>query len=385
MLSRNEIRSLCASAVLVTVLSACGGGGGSDSSSSSSYLAVTGTKNVTGKPITTVCIDNIANAGANTTNGANVTANLARFYLITGNYQTTSSDAVGCSTLPGAVIVTVSYYNDTILPWIRANPVVTSTTTTSNTPTATTSTSTATSSQSGSNTQYVQWTGNTNGGGIRDASNDVFGVRSSDRTVMYWPGNNQESALTGLSVNSSASVIDSGQTVGYVTLKDGSTGAKIAVFSCLDGSTMDIIVSAAGWYQSCSVSSTPSGTTGGSSGGSGSNTSAPPTRNFITWTNSSNGVVVKDASNDSFSFYQDTRCIYSYNTGAETSNFCLASNSYLANFAGLSVRVTLAAAIGGGCIAVLSDSNGYQVDIFTSSTQIQTARIQTTRWDTTGC
>jgi hypothetical protein len=383
-LKKNHLLVSLTSLITATILSACGGGGGSDSgsNSSTSYLAVTGTKNVTGRPTTTVCIDNIANASATSTAGTNVASNLARFYLITGNYQITSSDAVGCSTLPGAVAVTVDYYNGTILPWIRANPAVTSTTPTSNTPTATTTTTTTTSSQSGSNTAYVQWSGNTNNGGIRDASNDVFGVRASDRTVMYWPGNNQENALNGLSVNSSASIIDSGQTVGYVTLKDASGGGKLAVFICLDGSTMDIVVSAAGWYQSCSTSNSSTG--GGSN--TGTNTTTPtPTRNFITWTNSSNGVVVKDASNDSFSFYQDTRCIYSYNTGTETSNFCLAPNSFLANFAGLSVRVILAAAIGGGCIAVLSDSNGYQVDIFTSATQIQTAQIQTTRWNTTGC
>jgi hypothetical protein len=110
-----------------------------------------------------------------------------------------------------------------------------------------------------------------------------------------------------------------------------------------------------------------------------------PARGFITWTNSANGVDVKDANNEDFAFYSDDRCLYSYATGGETTNFCLYSGASYGNFAGVPVQVMLATSSAGGCIAVLADYYGRQVDIYTSSAGIQTVSPLSTYWQTAGC
>jgi hypothetical protein len=90
------------------------------------------------------------------------------------------------------------------------------------------------------------------------------------------------------------------------------------------------------------------------------------TRSFISWNGNANGVVVKDANGDSFAFYADTGCLYSYARGQEITNYCLVSGS-MANFAGTYVYVDLVAAVGGGCIAALADYWGEQIDVYTNA------------------
>jgi hypothetical protein len=118
--------------------------------------------------------------------------------------------------------------------------------------------------------------------------------------------------------------------------------------------------------------------------GGGSSEDEVPQRSFITWTNSVNGTTVKDAQNERFAFYTDTRCLYSYNMKQETSNFCLTTGAN-GNFAGTAVRVILAASTSGGeCLAVLAAPDGRQVDIYTNA-GVQTVAVRSTRWNTTGC
>jgi hypothetical protein len=108
-------------------------------------------------------------------------------------------------------------------------------------------------------------------------------------------------------------------------------------------------------------------------------------RSFITWTNSMNGVVVKDANNEDFAFYSDDRCLYSYATGGETTNFCLYSGSSSGNFAGIAMQVMLASGSNGGCVAVLADYYGHQIDIYTNSSGTQIVSPLNTYWQTYGC
>ena len=110
-----------------------------------------------------------------------------------------------------------------------------------------------------------------------------------------------------------------------------------------------------------------------------------PARTFITWTNSVNGVVVKDAGNESFAFYSDSRCLYSYARQQETTNFCLYSGQSYGSFAGVYVQVMAATSSTGGCLAVLADMYGRQIDIYTNSAGIQIVSPLSTYWETRGC
>lgn len=94
--------------------------------------------------------------------------------------------------------------------------------------------------------------------------------------------------------------------------------------------------------------------------------------------------MVLDADNERFSFYSDTRCLYSYNRNEETTNFCLTSG-FSGNFAGRAITVLRVAGTNGTCVVALADPNGYQIDIFTSATGVQTVTVKTTKWDTAGC
>lgn len=108
-------------------------------------------------------------------------------------------------------------------------------------------------------------------------------------------------------------------------------------------------------------------------------------RTFTSWAGSVNGVVVKDAGNESFAFYSDTRCLYSYARDQETTNFCL-TNGANGNFAGQPVMVMSAANVyGGGCLAVLADPYGRQIDIYTNASGIQIVQVLSTYWITGSC
>jgi hypothetical protein len=119
-------------------------------------------------------------------------------------------------------------------------------------------------------------------------------------------------------------------------------------------------------------------TTYGGGGGGGGGTG------YITWTGSVNGVQVLDASGDWFAFTASTRCLYSYNTGGVTSNFCLYPNSADGSFAGQYVQVLSVSAVGGGCLAALADSSGRKIDIYTSN-GTQYVTVTSEYWNTNGC
>jgi hypothetical protein len=272
-------------AVFITLgLISCGGGGSNDTSATSgSYLAVTGTKQVAGNPIVTVCLNNVStDVTANSLKGDIVAGNLARFYYISGNYEITSSNYLNCSNLPGAVTVSVSDYNTIILPWIASHPPASTGSTSTNTTSSTGTTTTTTNSTAN---DMVTFPGNVNGGGIRDASNDLFWVRASDRNVLWAKSSTELIRLSGLTVDTQWRLLDGTTPIGNILYLKTSTGSDIAVFHCNDGTQLNITVTASGWSQNCAASSS-TGTTG--SGTSGSSTSGGTTTNsYYSWTGSS--------------------------------------------------------------------------------------------------
>lgn len=328
------------------VLVACGGGGGGTAGSggSETYLAVTGVKNVTGKPVVTVCLNNVANVSANDAAGQRVAEDLARFYFIEGNYKITSSSSQGCNSLPGAVVVTVDYYNNTIFPWIKANPV----------------------SSGGAGTGNSGGSNPSSGGTVttnlyRDANEAIFSVSSETGNQVYSYRSGPVALLNGLTI-SGTDVLRNGALIGYISA---------TYLYCSNKTKMTITITPNGWSESCTKSSgSVSAGSGNSNSGSGQTPSAGVT--YITWTNSVNGTIVKDASDDSFAFNASTRCLYSVNTGKEFNNACLSSSGYgyMGTFDGTRVYVVAAKnKVGAGCVAVFADEKYNAVDLFTSNGQ----------------
>jgi hypothetical protein len=228
--------------------------------------------------------------------------------------------------------------------------------------------STGGGSTGGGSSGYITWTGSLNGTTVKDANNENYQVRASDRLVVDPSG----SGLTGLVVNSAAQVLRSGQTIGYVgSLPSSSGGGNVAVFFCTNGNRLDIITSSTSWDHSCgstSGGSTGGGSTGGSTGGG--STGGGSSRGFYTWSGSANGEVVLDSTDESFRFYSDNGCIYSNNTRTEYTNFCLSGGATV-YFSGSSYSVTKVRSTTGSCIAGLLTSDGYFADIYTSAGRIQ--------------
>ncbi len=233
--------------------------------------------------------------------------------------------------------------------------------------------STGGGSTGGSN-NFITWTGSVNDTVIKDANNENFQVRASDRLV-FDPSN---SGLTGLTVNSSAQVLRNGQAIGYVgSLPSSSGGGNVAVFFCTNGSRLDIVTTSTSWDHNCGTSgggSTGGGSTGGGNTGGGStgggNTGGGTSRGYYTWTGSANGEVVLDSTDERFRFYSDNGCIYSDNTRTEYTNFCLSGGATI-YFSGSSYSVTKVRSTTGQCIAGLLTSDGWFADIFTSAGRIQ--------------
>lgn len=226
----------------------------------------------------------------------------------------------------------------------------------------------------GGSSGFITWTGSVNGTIIKDADNENYQVRASDRLV-FDPSN---SGLTGLTVDSSADVFRSGQLIGYVGSAPATTG-NVAVFFCTNGSRLNIVTSSTSWDHSCGGStgggstgggSTGGGNTGGGNTGGGNTGGGTGSRGFYTWSGSANGEVVLDSTDESFRFYSDTGCIYSNNTQTEYTNFCLGGGASV-SFAGSTYSVTRVRSTTGACIAGLLTSDGWFADIFTSAGRIQ--------------
>jgi hypothetical protein len=226
----------------------------------------------------------------------------------------------------------------------------------------------------GGTSGFITWTGSVNGTIIKDADNENYQVRASDRLV-FDPSN---SGLTGLTVDSSAQVLRSGQVIGYVGSAPATTG-NVAVFFCSNGSRLNIATTSTSWDHSCGGStgggstgggSTGGGSTGGGNTGGGNTNGGTGSRGFYTWTGSANGEVVLDSTDESFRFYSDNGCIYSNNTRTEYTNFCLSGGATV-YFSGSSYSVTKVRSTTGSCIAGLLTSDGYFADIYTSAGRIQ--------------
>ncbi|WP_028603783.1 hypothetical protein [Ottowia thiooxydans] len=107
----------------------------------------------------------------------------------------------------------------------------------------------------------------------------------------------------------------------------------------------------------------------------------PSADEFIPWNNSRNGTVVKDASDNSFSFHRKDGCIYSHNMKTTYTNFCLVPGSEnRIRFKNQDYYVLHIAARDGGCITGLGLDDGRQVDIFTTSVTEATAQVLPTKW-----
>lgn len=345
-------------AALALALAACGGGGDGEADAvEKGYYGVIGLKNGS---IATICIDGAAFTDPKSASGDGITRNVIAYYGLSGDINSYSGTGQSClDKFPlASTVLTIDYYNSVVRGAANVTP--------ESTPQA-----------PPTSVQYVNWIGSSNNEVIRDKSNDAFAVDAVSRALVYLGNGTSPANLTGLTVDGGGKVVDRGTIRGSVVLGPAVNSTQIAVLSCLDGAAMDIVITS-GWSLICGTS-TSTGSTGGAA--------TPTPRAFINWVNSVNGVTVKDANNESFAFYSDTRCLYSYNTQSETSNFCL-SGANSGSFAGQAVSITRAravGAIGGGCIAVLSDPNGFQIDIFTSPAGVQIVQRNNTQWDSTGC
>ncbi len=95
---------------------------------------------------------------------------------------------------------------------------------------------------------YVSWSGSANTVVILDWNNERFAVRNDSRAVAFY---DNDTVLTGLSVNSSADVFSGATRIGSVTYTTATNGARIVDFTCLDGREMDIIMSGGSWTYRC--------------------------------------------------------------------------------------------------------------------------------------
>ncbi|MCX7902614.1 MAG: hypothetical protein N2483_10110 [Burkholderiaceae bacterium] len=85
-------------------------------------------------------------------------------------------------------------------------------------------------------TQYINWVNSANGEIIKDASNENFRVRASDRVVVF-DGNGF--VLNGTYVDTDANLFINNQRVGVVAYATATNGSQITVFRCLNGRALD--------------------------------------------------------------------------------------------------------------------------------------------------
>jgi hypothetical protein len=196
-------------------------------------------------------------------------------------------------------------------------------------------------------TVYATWSNSANGTTIKDAANYNFAVNTSTRAVVELVSN---AVLTGLTVDTAATVLYNGTAIGSVTLATSTTGSPIAVFTCSNGSAMTITVTT-GWSYSCSV--------GGGGGGS----------NYVTWINSANGTTIKDGANNNFAVDASTRAVV-----------MLANNTTLT---GLTVNTAATVLYNGtviGSVTLAASTTGSQIAVFTCSNGSTMTITYTTGW-----
>lgn len=232
-----------------------------------------------------------------------------------------------------------------------------------------------------SSRSFINWSGNANAQVVKDANDENFAFYS-DTGCLYSYNTKTETVnfcLNNVSDPRNASAQFAGISIQVVSVKS-TGGGCIAQLVTKNGKLVDIYTNSAG-VQTVLETSTNAVTCGSS----GDSTSGGATsRGFIAWVGNSNGVIVKDANNEDFSFYSDTRCLYSYALKQETNNFCLGPGA-TGIFANQAMSVLSVAGQNGGCIAALADPSGYSLDIVTDAAGVQTVRKTSEKWDTTGC
>lgn len=85
---------------------------------------------------------------------------------------------------------------------------------------------------------YVDWPASANGPAILDADGDRFVVRRVDRAVV---SSSTGFTLTGLTVDTEATLRDRGAAIGSVASATATSGATVAVFKCSNGRGLNII------------------------------------------------------------------------------------------------------------------------------------------------
>lgn len=92
---------------------------------------------------------------------------------------------------------------------------------------------------------YVTWTNSANGEVIKDATNENFRVRASDRVVVF-DGNGR--ALGGTYVDTSANLFLNNTPIGGVYYTTATNGSQITVFRCTNGRALDFYNTAPDQY-----------------------------------------------------------------------------------------------------------------------------------------
>lgn len=83
---------------------------------------------------------------------------------------------------------------------------------------------------------YVSWAGNANDEVVKDATNENFKVRASDREIVFM-GNMK--SLDGSFVDTNANVFVNGVLIGSVSAATSTVNTQIAVFRCNNGRVLD--------------------------------------------------------------------------------------------------------------------------------------------------
>ena len=85
-------------------------------------------------------------------------------------------------------------------------------------------------------TTYVSWIGNANGEIVKDATNENFKVRESDREIVFM---GSMRSLEGSFVDTGANVFVNGVLIGSVSGATSTVNTQIAVFRCNNGRVLD--------------------------------------------------------------------------------------------------------------------------------------------------
>lgn len=216
------------------------------------------------------------------------------------------------------------------------------------------------SSPNGGGVSYVSWNGSANGTVIKDANNEDFAIDASSRNVVALSDGR---VLNGATVDSAARVSISGQSIGIVSISASTTGSKIAVFQCNDGSPLDFKASASTWTYSCGAGSPTGGTQGPGSGAGGGSSSS----GYVEWNGSSNGALIVDLDNEFFRARAGSGQVEAQN-GVSLNGLVVSGSTIVYN--GNSIgSVALTPGVNGGNVAAFRCANGNLLNLVVSTNQ----------------